>query len=252
MANSSSGESMISRVVRVLDTLDAGRANMSITRIAAEAELPLATVHRLVRELMTFGWVERGTDGTVRLGLALWELANRGSVAQELRTAARPFMEDVHSVVKQHTQLGVLRGEEVVFVECYSRRGSVTNAVTLAGRLPVHSSSAGLAIMAFSEPLRREDYIRAHAERMPGIGNRLAQIRREGYAVIEGAQHVDTSGIAVPIAGRGGAVVAALSVVVPRDPAEVTLALPPLRVAAQGITRALRSRDYQSMERHVG
>ncbi|MFC4224744.1 IclR family transcriptional regulator [Lysinibacter cavernae] len=269
MANSASGESMISRVARVVAALDDDHPGLTVSGLAEVTHLPIATTHRIVRDLVDIGWVHKDADGRVRLGLRLWEIVNRGSVARELRTVARPYMEDVHSVVKQHTQLGILEDGDVLFLECFSRRGSVDNAVTVAGRLPAHISSAGLVIMAFAPPAAQEVFLRANAMLVPDLRGRLEQIRRNGYAVVDGMLHANTSGIAVPIWDKSKFSVAALSVVVPRDPAEVNLAVPALLIAARGISRELGFRDpqrreayaheaatnprnYQSMERRAG
>ena len=59
-----------------------------------------------------------------------------------------PFMEDIQHVLNQNVNLAVLDGWEVLFVERLSRRGSAANRAQVAGRMPVHVSSAGLALMA--------------------------------------------------------------------------------------------------------
>ena len=52
MANSPSGESMIERVTRVLDTFSADRTVQTASEIGRQAGLPSATAHRVVDELV--------------------------------------------------------------------------------------------------------------------------------------------------------------------------------------------------------
>ncbi|MGI5229333.1 IclR family transcriptional regulator domain-containing protein [Actinoallomurus sp. CA-142502] len=80
--------------------------------------------------------------------IRLWELASRTSPTPGLREAAMPFLEGLHDVVGHHTQLGVLEGREALFVERLSVPGSVVNITRIAGRLPLHASSAGLVLLA--------------------------------------------------------------------------------------------------------
>ena len=54
-----------------------------------------------------------------------------------------PFLEDVHAVVGHHAQLGVLDGDEVLFLERLTARDAVINYSRIAGRLPLHTSSSG-------------------------------------------------------------------------------------------------------------
>ena len=69
----------------------------------------------------------------------MWELSARSSRVIRLRDVALPFMDDLHAVVRQHTQLGVLDGDEVLHVERLSAPGSIVNATYVAGRLPAHA-----------------------------------------------------------------------------------------------------------------
>jgi DNA-binding IclR family transcriptional regulator len=67
-----------------------------------------------------------------------------------------PSMEDLHAVVGHHTQLGVLEGDEVLFVERLSAPGAVINFSRIAGRMPLHASSSGLVLLAHGPPALQE------------------------------------------------------------------------------------------------
>ncbi|GAA3998500.1 IclR family transcriptional regulator domain-containing protein [Streptomyces plumbiresistens] len=59
-----------------------------------------------------------------------------------------PFTEGVHDVVGHHVQLGVLDGDEALFLERLTAPGAVINYTRIAGRLPLHASSSGLVLLA--------------------------------------------------------------------------------------------------------
>ena len=148
MANSGTGDSVVDRVVRVIAALPGGRHRTAALRArgpgrpAAEHGPPAGPAAGRPRA------PGAGRGGSVRLGLRLWELVNRNSPTLALRQAAMPFMEDIQQVLNQNVNLAVLDGWEALFVERLSRRGSVANRARVAGRMPVHVSSAGLALMA--------------------------------------------------------------------------------------------------------
>ena len=150
MANSKSGDSVVDRIVRLISAFPADGA-LQLSDLAARAGLPLTTTHRLVRQLAEHNLLDAAPGGVVRPGLRLWELVNRASPALALRQAAMPFMEDIQQVLNQNVNLAVLDGWEVLFVERLSRRGSVANRARVAGRMPVHITSAGLALMAHQD-----------------------------------------------------------------------------------------------------
>ncbi|MEB0303587.1 helix-turn-helix domain-containing protein, partial [Mucilaginibacter sp. 5C4] len=79
MANSRSGDSLLSRLVTILDAFDSHRSSMTISALSRRVGIPLATTHRLVVQLLDERLLERDADGGVRLGIRLWELASRGS-----------------------------------------------------------------------------------------------------------------------------------------------------------------------------
>lgn len=246
MANSASGESVIDRVVAVLDSFTAERTSQSATEIARRAGLPLSTAHRLVSDLAAAGLLERDAEHRVRLGMRLWELALRGSTALRLRQAALPHMEWVQSQIRQHTQLAVLEHDEALFLERLSHPDAGDNIAVVAGRLPLHASSAGLVLLAHADPSLRQRVLAAPLTRVgphtvtdpEALAALLARVRRTGVIVAPGSVEDASTGVAVPLRQQGG-VVAALSVVLPRDtdPAATVTAL---RLAAGRIARDLR------------
>lgn len=249
MANSPSGDSMTDRIVRVLDTFTTERTMQTATEIAERTGLPASTAHRIVGDLVAAGLLERDEDHRIRLGMHLWELALRGSSALRLRQAALPHMERVQTLIREHTQLAVLEHEEALFLERLSHPDAGANITRIAGRLPVHASSSGLVLLAHADPSIRERVLagplRAVARETvtdaATLRAMLASIRRRGYVVAPGSIEAVSTGVAVPVRDHGE-VVAALSVVLPRE-SETDTAVEALLDAAKAIERDLgRSR----------
>jgi DNA-binding IclR family transcriptional regulator len=247
MANSPSGDSMTERIVRVLETFTAERSMQSASEIGRRAGLPSSTAHRIVDELVEAGLLERDDDRRVHLGMRLWELALRGSTALRLRQAALPYMERVQARIREHTQLAVLEQDEALFLERLSHPDAGANITRIAGRLPLHASSSGLILLAHAPSALRERVLagplRALAPETLTDAARLRRLlteaRRTGVVIAPGSIEAVSTGVAVPIRDAGE-VVAALSVVLPRDtPPEPAVAA--LREAAAGIEAALRA-----------
>lgn len=248
MANSRSGDSMTARIVRVLETFTAERTRQTAAEIGRRAGLPASTAHRLVDELVRQGLLERDEDRRIRIGMHLWELALRGSAALRLRQAALPAMSAVQDAVREHTQLAVREEGDALFVERLSHPDAGANITRIAGRLPLHASSAGLVLLAHAPAALRERVMGAPLRRVARetvtdaaeLRRLLARIRREGHVIAPGSIEAVSTGVAVPVR-EAGAVVAALSVVLPRE-ADPTPALAHLRRAAGDVELALRAR----------
>lgn len=246
MARSTSGESVLERVVRILDAFDPEAPALQVSQIAARAQLPLSTTSRLVDELVSHGLLRRDTQRLVRIGVRLWELGQRASPTLGLREAALPFMEDLHAVIGHHVQVGVLQNDEVLFIERLSAPSSVVNVTRIAGRLSLHASSSGLVLLAHAPRDLQEHVLASPMERFTdativtesGLRAELARIRRDGYAFCPGYIHPDATGIAAPIRDRANRVIAAISLVVPNDDLARSH-VPALRAAARGVHRVI-------------
>ncbi len=245
MANSPSGDSILDRVVRILESFDDTQPALTVSSLSRRSGIPQATMYRLVSEMVQHGILAREPDGRVRLGLRLWELVARSSPAKDLREAALPFLQDVQSVVHQHTQLSVLRDGEVLVLERLSSSGSVINQASVAGRLSAHDTSMGMVMLAFSPAEVQEEYQRLHTDvdirfssAAGDFRRALAEIRRRGFASYDGVLDDGTTGISVPVVDRAGHAVAALGVVVPTGVAQRQAIIAVLMAAARGIARA--------------
>lgn len=246
MANSPTGDSVTDRLVRVLDTFTPNRTVQTAAEIGRRSELPRSTAHRLVGELVEAGLLERDDDRRIRIGMRLWELATRSSQALRLRQASMPAMESVQSRIREHTQLAVLEQDEALFLERLSGPGSGSNVTRVAGRLPLHASSSGLVLLAFGGHELQERVLAAPLPRRTvetitdpaELRRKLAEVRTLGHAIARGSIELVSTGVAVPVRDETGAVVAALSVVLPRD-APTALALSELHRGRRQIERVL-------------
>ncbi|MFT4214361.1 MAG: IclR family transcriptional regulator [Microbacterium sp.] len=248
MANSPSGDSATDRLVRVLETFTPARTVQTTAEIGRRAGLPSSSAHRIVGELVAAGLLERDDQRNVRIGMRLWELATRSSRALRLRQVAMPFMERVQARVREHTQLAILEQDEALFIERLSVPTAGANITRIAGRLPLHASSSGLALLAYGDRELHDRILaaplRAHTPQTitdpAALRRKLAEIRTLGHAIAPGSIEEVSTGLAVPVRDETGAVIAALSVVLPRD-AATDLALVELHRAARDIERALHT-----------
>ncbi|PSL44612.1 IclR family transcriptional regulator [Saccharothrix carnea] len=147
-------------MARIVEAFGPDAPTLRVTDIAHRTGLHVATASRLVEELVSHGWLSRDADRRVRVGVSLWEPAVRASPALSLREAAMPFLEDLHAVVGHHAQPAVLEGGEALFLERLSAPGAVVNVTRIAGRLPLHASSAGSVLLAFA-PARLQERVPA-------------------------------------------------------------------------------------------
>lgn len=243
MANSPSGDSVLDRLVRILGAFSAQHQSLTVSALARRANVPRATAYRLVESMVNKGLLERRENGEIAVGLGLWEIVNRSASTNDLKSIAMPFMEDVNQVVQNSTQLSMLVDDEVLVLERLSRPGHAVNSANIAERMPVHRTSMGMVLLAFSAPNVAEGYLKRHEQEVnefhKDFRRSLDHIRRNGYATFDGFIDQETTGAAVPILNSKNRAVAAMGIVVPRDSDQLPTAIAALRTAARGISRAL-------------
>ncbi|MBL1073825.1 IclR family transcriptional regulator [Nocardia sp. 2] len=219
MAKNSNGESTISRAVRLVSAFTAEEPELTVTELSHRTGMSPPTVSRLVAELAEHGWLRRDAAKRVRIGVRMWEVAVRAAPVQPLRDAALPVMAKLHNTFRHPVHLGVSDGGDVLFVARQLAVGVLPRDIRLPMRVPLHASASGLVLLAYaSQPVRaaylsrlRHPDAKAASPDPDGLGLRLDEIRRRGFAVWRSERQRATAA-GVPIRGGDGRVIAALSI----------------------------------------
>lgn len=239
---------MTAKVLALLDAFTPRTPEMTLSEMARRADVSLPTAHRRAAELLRWGALERSADGKYRIGLRLWELASLAPRGTGLREAAMPFIEDLYEITRENVQLAVREGTEVVFVERITGHRAVPVRTRVGGRFALHATGVGLALLAHAPAEVQEELLGSPLDRFSpktvtdpaALREKLAAIRRSGFAISDGQVTVDALSVAAPIHGPDESVAAAVSLVVRSDGAQPGALAPVVRSAARSITRALR------------
>jgi DNA-binding IclR family transcriptional regulator len=148
------GRTTASRLLAILDVFVERDEEIHLIDLAARAGLPLATAHRLARELVGWGALDRTQSKAYRVGSRMWEI---GCLAPppDLRVAALPLLEDLHEATGAGAELVVGRGSgQRVLISIHALNASARNAPISAP--VIGSSGAQLACVRAlpSEPVQ--------------------------------------------------------------------------------------------------
>jgi DNA-binding IclR family transcriptional regulator len=238
------GRSVTSKVVAILQTFSQGDQH-SLSELVHRTGLPMSTVHRLAMELVGYGILERVGDANYRVGAPLKAIGNVDDDPPTLQERGRAVMEDLVATTRCDVRLGILEGAQVAYVEKRAGHGPVSTPST-SGRLPVHATALGKALLAFS-PLRTVDAVVARGLKRytpdtvttpEGLRRALAETRMTFVAVASRELAPNECGIAAPVFGAGG-VLAALELKVADLGIATERHRPALLVAARGLSREL-------------
>ena len=244
------GDPVVDRALALLAAFDAEHRSLALGELSRRSGIPASSTLRLARRLVAWGALERGSDGSFTIGLRLWEVASLTPRGQGLREIALPFMSDLEEVTRQHVLLAVREGEEALLVERLSAHQAIEVLYRVGGRLPLHSTGAGLVLLALAPTTVQESVLARPLVHRPedapvspaALRRTLADIRRDGLATLRRTAPGPLISVAAPIFGADEQVAAALSVVVPQGSSEPRLLEPAIRTAARAISRGLGAR----------
>ncbi|TFB93861.1 IclR family transcriptional regulator [Cryobacterium luteum] len=249
--------SVAARLFAILDAFAAPAGatslTLTLTAIAQRAGLPLSTTHRLVAEWVGWGGLSKHENGQYSLGMKLWELGVQTPTARNLRTIALPYLEDLYETTREHVHLAILDGRDALYLEKLSGHHAVRLISRVGARLPLHSTGVGLVLLAYAPSDVVQQYLATSLQRFlprtvtepEAVRKRLAEIRLLGLARMSEEMTAGSSSIAAPIRDRTGQVVAAVSIVTRTTDTIDAEQERAVRVAAQGVSRALGYRRAQ-------
>src|SRR4051812_9140918 len=201
----------IERAAAILQVVAGSRGTLGVTDIAEAVGLAKTTTHSLLRTLLLVGFVtqDRAT-GRYSLGTGLLRLGNHLD-ANELRARASNWTDALAARSGHAVRLASLVAEEVVVVHHVFRPDDSAQVLEVGSVVPA-TSALGKVLHAHSHPHtghRSAASLDPHG--LPTAAE-LAEVRVRGWAAERGELDAGCGGIAAPVRGGGGLVVAALGV----------------------------------------
>jgi DNA-binding IclR family transcriptional regulator len=231
----------------ILGEFTVDEPRLGVSELSRRLNLTRSTVHRLLASLRQCGLIEQDSSThKYRLGRAAVELGYTAIYTDPLLVTALPYLYFLSDQVGETVYLGERRGDEVATV-LHVLSPSSRDHMRWYDRLPLHSSSSGKVLLAYSEESELEALLEQDLPRYTehtvtdpvALREHLQEIREQGFAPCFEEYRLGVNAIGVPVADEEGKVVAALSVLGPaytltRDKA--TASLERLKAVSREIT----------------
>lgn len=245
------GVQSLDRAFAILETIADAGGVISLSQLAADTNLPLPTIHRLVRTLVDLGYVRQEPSRQYALGPRLIRLGE--TTSRRLASWARPHLAAVVAQLGESVNLAMLDGDQVVYVgQVMPSQNSMRMFTEVGRRVDPHTTAVGKAILAS----RDDDEIRALLRRT-GMASRtehsittpdafVAEIERtrsRGYALDNEEQELGVRCVAVAVPGDGRLAVSMSGPLTRMADGMVEKAVAPLRSAADAIAAELSTRS---------
>ncbi|MGN7764572.1 IclR family transcriptional regulator [Paenibacillus sp. 22594] len=205
-------------VERALDILlcFTQESDLSLTEIASKISLHKSTVHRLLTTLEEKGFLLRiEATEKYRLGIRIWELSTHLPTLDEPAALLLPAMEKLRDSLGETVSLYLRDDLERVRIQAVQSRQAIRRVAQIGARLPL-SVGASSKVLAAYAPHEVQARLLADPNWPEAVDRstyleQLQEITRRGYATSFEEREPGAAAVAVPITGRSGKVVAALS-----------------------------------------
>ena len=216
MAEPAKGTQAVERAAALVATAVRADEPLGFAELVESCDLAKSTASRLLTALERAELLERDSVGLYRAGPLFWLYAARHDRWDELVRLARPTLDQLGEDTRETVNLAVAQGDRVVQV------GQVDSQYMLGTRdwteidVPPHASALGKVLYAYAAlPAPRGRLQRLTPQTVAdgvALERQLARARTRGWAVTVDELEIGLSGVAVPVRGGHGDVVAALGV----------------------------------------
>jgi DNA-binding IclR family transcriptional regulator len=210
---------------RALDILEALSVHapgegMGITEIAARVGMHKSTVHRLLATLVRRQYAEKSREGLYRIGLKPIEIVSTHINSLELQTEARPYVAQITHELGLTSHLGVLEGDQVVYIERMDMYSGVRLYSQIGIRVPAWCSSLGKCLLSgfdrdgLDRTLANSSFNRFTPHTITSLADfhkEIKKVRSQGWAMDDREFDLNTRCIGAPIYDYRGEIISAIS-----------------------------------------
>jgi IclR family pca regulon transcriptional regulator len=210
----------LARGLSVITAFGPDSPQMTLSDVARATGLTRAAARRFLLTLADLGYVR--TDGKLfELTPRVLDLGYAYLSSISLPGVAEPHLERLVAETHESSSMSVLDGRDIVYVARVPTSRIMTVAINVGTRFPAYATSMGRVLLAGLT----EDELDAYLAQMPldpltertvtspgELRGALAEVRRQGYALVDQELEPGLRSLAVPVHDKRGRVIAAVNI----------------------------------------
>jgi IclR family acetate operon transcriptional repressor len=206
----------VQRAIAILGELADARGELGTNEIARRAGINVSTISRILATLVSGGLVEHVTaTGRYRLGVGVIRLANAAGERLDVRSLARPHLEDIAGRIQETATLSVPGGHEAITLDYVQSPLSVRSVAEVGRASAAHATAVGKVFLAHGGTIPAGPLF-AYTERTivdhDVLRVEVAGVRERGWGRAVGEREEDLNAVAVPVMGPAGKLAAILGI----------------------------------------
>jgi DNA-binding IclR family transcriptional regulator len=234
----------------LFDALAKSAEGLTLAELNTALKSPKSSLLNLLRPLVADGFLTYA-DGHYILGPAIFRLASSIMSVWNFSQLVRPYLEELGRRTGESVYVGVLDRESkvITYVDALDSRHTVRYSVPIGAARPLYCTAAGRVLLAFSNPEFQDEYLRTTRlePRTPrtissrkALMDELHKILTTRISTSVGEMFPEAAGLAAPIFGADGRVIAAMAIGGPAERlqprmAELKPILAEISIRASGI-----------------
>ena len=207
------GAPSVKKAFEILGALSSSKEGLGVSEIARGLNMAKSTVHGMTSTLEELGALMRDPHTKrYRLGLTLFELGRLAYSQIDLKTLARPIMEELMEKTQASVFLGILNWDHVTVLDIVESRQDLKITAPIGTIIPLFAGAVGKVFLASMEEKQTEKIIRSKGLTRftkntiidPELYyQELRSVRKQGYAVDDEEYILGVRAVASPIMGLG-------------------------------------------------
>ncbi|WP_067679963.1 IclR family transcriptional regulator [Nocardia miyunensis] len=200
------GVQSVDRAFELLELVADAGGEATLSQLAEVSGLPQPTIHRLLRTLISGGYIRQQPSRRYSLGPRLIRLGETASRA--LGASARTHLTRLRDLTGETSNMAVLDGDQVVYVAQVPSPHAMRMFTEVGQRVDLHCTAVGKAVLATLPPAEVDRILSRitmsprtiHTITDPAvIREEIDRVREHGYAVDDGEQEAGVRCFAVAI-----------------------------------------------------
>lgn len=229
------------KLLRLLDVVGESEEPVRVADLARLLGASRSEVHRHLVTLAVAGWMEKLPDGSYQLTVKAAHLGHAALQHAGFGDRVSALLIELAAQTGQSVCLAVLDDDATRVIKRAEPGTAAHVTLALGRRLSLMQGATGRILIAVADPQTVAD-LRARGVELPD-DDELAEIRRQGFALIPPDDGDGLAAIAFPVAGRTGRPSVALCAVGPQVRFDPLTASDVLAQAADQLSRLTTSVD---------
>src|SRR3954447_10481703 len=139
------GVQSVGRAFEILEVIAAQGGELSLSEIAASVGLPAPSAHRLLRTLVSLGYLRQETSRRYALAPRLIRLGE--SAAKQFGAWGYPVLTALMEAIGESANMAILDGSNAIYVAQVAGRHSMRMFTEVGRRVPLHATGVGKALL---------------------------------------------------------------------------------------------------------